>query len=121
MLEFDEWDKHLTNGFTALTHREGLRDHSITDAHNSVDLSEALNSHPLHNPSTGKDDGGMKTMMGVTRPRLSHITRTLSEEDPDSPTGSAIETPDGADSSDCDIHDILHTVCHSPHLEYVIS
>lgn len=122
MLELDEWDELLTNTFTASTHHNGPRNRGITSGHDNVEdasLSEALSSHPLRNPSIGKAVGGIEIATGATRPRLTHITRTRSEEDPDCPT--VVEATNiTAHNADCHDVDILHTVCPS-HLDHVIS
>lgn len=125
MFEVDDWGELFANDLTTLTHNEGLYNNEITNGHGNVDgagHSEALGSHPLRNPlaSTGKDIG---TVTGTTRPRLLHITRTLSEDDPGCPAAiEAANTPNDADTLDRhDSDDILHIVCPSPHLKHVIS
>jgi len=128
MFELDDRDELFANGFTTLTHHEGLYDSEITNGHGNVDgagHSEALGSHPLRNPlaSTGKDIGEIETVTGATRPRLLHITRILSEDDPGCPAAvEATNTPNDADTLDRhDSDDILHIVCSSPYLKHVIS
>ncbi|OAX37917.1 hypothetical protein K503DRAFT_800863 [Rhizopogon vinicolor AM-OR11-026] len=110
--DVDEWDELLVNGFTTLTHHEGLCDHDITNGHDNVDAagpSEALSSHPLRNPSTGKYDGEIKVVTGETRPRL---TRILSEDDPDYPAAvEAANTPGDTDTPDHhNRDDIVHAI-----------
>jgi hypothetical protein len=126
MLELDEWDELLTNGFTTLTHHEGLPSHDITNGYDNVDgagPSEALSSHPLRDPSVGNDVGEIKTVTGATRPRLTHITRTLSEDDLGCPVAVEVaNSPDEADTPDRHgSDDIIHTVCPSPHSAHIIN
>ncbi|KAG0701271.1 hypothetical protein DFH29DRAFT_1080171 [Suillus ampliporus] len=124
MLELDEWDELLTNGFATLPHREGFRSNDATNGHDNVDNSEALSSHPLRSPSVSyaaKDVGEIQTVTDTTRPRLTHLTRTLSEDGPDCP--AAVDAADTSDNSDTsnrhDSDDILHTVSPSDSLAAV--
>ncbi|KAG1725410.1 uncharacterized protein EDB91DRAFT_1087124 [Suillus paluster] len=129
MLELDEWDELLTNGFATLPHREGHHSNDPTHGHDNVDDAgylEVPSSHPLRSPSAAvsyaaKDLGEIQTGMDATRPRLTHLTRTLSENDLDCPaTVEAANTPDNPDTLNRhDSDDILHTVFPSDSLAAV--
>ncbi|KAG1772548.1 hypothetical protein EV702DRAFT_1201405 [Suillus placidus] len=109
MLELDELDELLTNGFPTLSHRDGLHSNDTSNGHVHMDdagRSKVLSSHPLRRSSvscTAKDV----------------VQTTLSEDVPDCP--AAIETSaDTTDNLDTpnhhDIDDILHTVSPSDSL-----
>lgn len=113
MLELDERDELLTNGFATSLHPGGLHRNDFTSDHVHVDdagCSEVLSSHPLRRSSvscTVKDVG--ETQM------------TLSDDVPDCPSSiePSDDTTDNLDTlSHNDIDDILHTVRPSPALKH---
>ncbi|KAG1790093.1 uncharacterized protein HD556DRAFT_1446446 [Suillus plorans] len=105
MLELDERDELLTNGFATSLHPGGLHRNDSTSDHVHVDdagCSEVLNSHPLRRSS-----------VSCTVKDVGEIQMTLSDDVPDCPSSiePSDDTTDNLDTANHhDIDDILHTV-----------